>query len=114
MVPAAPARDACRVKTKTGHTIPAALVAPDAQPQRPAPDPRGRYAVHGSEGQLGVLQAVLTAPRLLLLDAPQAPGGLLLIPFDAIEQVRVDERTILLRPAREVLVGRPASRRDER
>jgi hypothetical protein len=57
---------------------------------------------------------VLTAPRLLLLDAPQAPGGLLLIPFDAIEQVRVDERTILLRPAREVLVGRPASRRDER
>lgn len=103
MVQAAPARNACRVQTKTGHTIPAALVVPDVQVQRPAPDPRGRYAVHGREGQLGVLQAVLSAPRLLLLDAPQAPGGLLLVPFEAVEQIRVDERTILLRPAREVL-----------
>ena len=114
MVQAAPARNACRVRTETGHTLPTTLAAPDARPERPAPDRCGRYAVHGREGQLGVLQAVLSAQRLLLLDAPQAPGGVLLIPFEAIEQIRVDERTIRLRPARDLLELWSASRRDDR
>ncbi len=115
MVERAPARNAWRVKTKTGHTIPSTLVAPDPHPQRQAPDPCGRFAVRSREGQLGVLKAVISGPRLLLLDAPQVPGGVLLFPFEAIEQIRVDERTILLRPAGEALEladGRSASRRD--
>jgi len=52
---------------------------------------------------------------LLLVDAPRVRGGVLLIPFEAIEQIRVDQRTILLRPAREALelaAPRSASRRD--
>jgi hypothetical protein len=52
---------------------------------------------------------------LLLLDAPQVPGGMLLIPLEAIEQIEIDERTILVRPAREALElanERFASRRD--
>jgi hypothetical protein len=91
MVHAAPARNACVVTTKAD-----------------------RYAVHSREGHLGVLKAVLPAPRLLLLDAPQVPGGLLLVPLEAIEQIEMDERTILVRPAREALElgGRFASRRD--
>ena len=67
------------------------------------------------EGHLGVLKAVLPAPRLLLLDAPQVPGGMLLIPLEAIEQIEIDERTILVWPAREALElanERFASRRD--
>ena len=114
MVPAAPARDACHVKTNE-QTLSTALVAPSSRAERRAPDPRGRFTVHSGEGQLGVLKAVLSVPRLLLLDSPQTRGGVLLIPFEAIEQIRVDERTILLRPAREVLelaVERSASRRD--
>lgn len=62
-----------------------------------------------------MLKAVLPAPRLLLLDAPQVPGGVLLIPLEAIERIEIDERTILVRPAREALelaTGRRASRRD--
>jgi hypothetical protein len=115
MAQAAPARDAWRVKTKSAQTIPTTLVAPDPHPQRQAPDPRGRYAVQSGEGRLGVLKAVISGPRLLLLDAPQVPGGVLLIPFEAIEQIRVGERTILLRPAREALElagERSASRGD--
>jgi hypothetical protein len=114
MVLAAPARDACHVKTKE-ETISAALVAPDPHAERQEPDPRGRFAVHSREGQLGVVKAVLSVPRLLLLDSPQARGGVLLIPFEAIEQIRVDERSILLRPAREALelaVERSASGRN--
>ena len=102
------------MKTKTVHTIPTTLVAPEPHPQRHAPDPRDRFAVHSREGQLGVLKAVLSVPRLLLLDSPQTRGGVLLIPFEAIEQIRVDERTILLRPASEALelaVERSASGR---
>lgn len=115
MVQRAPARNAWHVKTATGPTIPTTLVASDLHPGREAPDPRGRYAVHSRKGQLGVLKAVLSVPRLLLLDAPQGPDGVLLIPFEAIEQIRVDERTILVRPAREALQlagERSASRRD--
>jgi hypothetical protein len=99
----------------TTHTIPTTLVERDSRRQRQAPDPRGRYVVRSGKGQLGVLKAVLSAPRLLLLDAPQVPGGVLLIPFEAIEQIKMDERTILLRPAREALElagGRSAKRRD--
>lgn len=116
MVQRAPARNAWRVKTTTGQTIPTTPVAPFPHPQRQAPDPRGRYAVHSREGQLGVLKAVLSVPRLLLLDAPQVPGDVLLIPFEAIEQIKVDERTILVRPVREALqlTSEPsAGRRDD-
>jgi len=117
MVQAAPARDAWHVKTKTAQTAPTALVIPEPHPQRQAPDPRGRYAVRSREGHLGVLKAVISGPRLLLLDAPQVPGGVLLIPFEAIEQIRIDKRTVLLRSACEALElasGRSASRRDDR
>jgi hypothetical protein len=55
------------------------------------------------EGRLGLLKAVLWEPRLLLLESPQGPGRFLLIPFEAIEQLDRDRRTILLRPAREAL-----------
>lgn len=115
MAQRAPARNAWHVKTTTGPTIPTTLVAADPHPQRHATDPRGRYAVYSGQGQLGVLKAVLSAPRLLLLDAPQVPDGVLLIPFEAIEQIKVDERTILVRSAREALQhtgGRSAGRRD--
>jgi hypothetical protein len=105
------------VKTETRHRLP----APNAPPRRQAPDPRGRFAVRDGSVEIGVLKAVLSAPRLLLLDAPQARDDMLVIPFDAIEQIRVDERTILLWPewtAREVEMaaaphrpGAPASRR---
>jgi hypothetical protein len=101
MAERAPSSDAWGVKTETGHTIPAPLPAPDAQPRRQAPDPWGRFAVRDGAGEIGVLKAVLSGPRLLLLDATQARDGVLLVPFDAIEEIRVDERTILLRPGRE-------------
>jgi ABC-type proline/glycine betaine transport system ATPase subunit len=97
----ATARDARGMKTRTDRVM--------------ARDPRGRYVVHSREGRLGVLRAVLSAPRLLLLDAPQSPDGVLLIPFEAIELINIDARTVLVRPAREALEladERSAGRRD--
>jgi hypothetical protein len=101
MAECAPSRDAWGAKTETGPTISAPLPAPEAQPRRQTPDPWGRFAVRDGAGEIGVLKAVLPGPRLLLLDPPQARDGVLLVPFDAIEQIRVDERTILLRTERE-------------
>lgn len=52
---------------------------------------------------MGFLEAVLHEQRLLVLRAPQVRGGVLLIPFEAIERVDRARREILLRPAREAL-----------
>src|ERR1051325_11128691 len=101
MVQTAPVRNAWRVRADTEQTTPTTLAAPGPHPRRAAPDPRGRYSVQSGGAELGVLKAVISVPRLLLVDAPQVPGGVLLIPYEAIEQIRVDERTILLRSARE-------------
>jgi hypothetical protein len=38
-----------------------------------------------------------------MLDAPQEPDGILLIPFEAIDWIDVHERRILLLPARDAL-----------
>lgn len=72
-------------------------------PTAVTPDARGRYVVYEAGRRLGVLKAVLSVPRLLLLDAPQSPGGTILVPFDAIEQIDVDERTIRLSPGHDVI-----------
>lgn len=113
MAQAVPARDACCVNTLTCHTIGGTSDAPDPHARRQTPDPRGRYVVHSAGGRIGVLKAVLSVPRLLLVDAPQVSGGDLLIPFDAIEQIRVDDRTILVRSVHEALdlAGDPPERR---
>ena len=114
MVRQATTRNARCVKTNSGPAITTTPVPRDSRRERHARDPRGRYTVHSREGQLGVLKAVLSAPRLLLLDAPQAPGGVLLIPFEAIDEINIVERSVSLRPARESLVlagNRPASPR---
>lgn len=60
-------------------------------------------AVRSRQGHLGHLTALLFEPRLLLISAPQVPGGILLVPFEAIQQVDWERGDVLLHPARESL-----------
>lgn len=88
-----------------GRPVPIARSDQRSCPHVRAPATRAgdRYWVYGSDGRLGFLRSVLSIPRLLMLDAPQEPDGILLIPFEAIDWIDVHERRILLLPARDAL-----------
>src|ERR1051326_1032963 len=99
MVRDARTRNAWGVNVSPGtRSTPVEALDPHRQRQAlGASTPSLPFAVRSRQGRIGRLKAVLWKPCLLLVDAPRVRGGVLLIPFEAIEQIRVDQRTILLR-----------------